>query len=422
MHFGDGKRCSKLFHFLCIFATIGLVSWCYFEYSLDHDFTEIKFRKFHEKTDDIYPSITICDSSPFESPPAKERYASHTKNMLISSLPTQVYVMLLYGDKKTLMDSNLPNNTYEELLLGLHEIDYDEVTTRLGDIVSKFYITIPIHSEDVRRLYYHVSSDDNLILNETDVEKWEDFTYWRKRLFGFKSITPYISSRQPFSKCYTLDVPMIEKVQIREISITLNTSIFAYGLSPSQFYFYLTYPNQFLSTPLGNRIALPVKHAQCYKFEIHLGPIKVLRRRNKKQERCNDDWRDHDRKHLKAVFEKIGCNPKHWNIPSHLPNCSTPQQYTDFRAELYENDEIFMPPCRSIARLTKEKVGTTPSWFVCSESWLKLKVYLDEQSYYEELILLPAYSFQSLIGNAGRDTPISYPQSATKPLNKYNGI
>jgi hypothetical protein len=100
-----------------------------------------------------------------------------------------------------------------------------------------------------------VSSDDNLILNERDVanvEKWDDFTYWRKRLLKFKSIKPYISTRQPLYKCYTLDVPMIEQVKIREISMRLNTSIFWYGLSPSQFHFYLTYPKQFLRIPLGN--------------------------------------------------------------------------------------------------------------------------------------------------------------------------
>jgi hypothetical protein len=147
---------------------------------------------------------------------------------------------------------------------------------------------------------------------------------------------------------------------------------------------------------------LPVLQVQCYTFEIHLGPIKVLRRRDKRNERCNDDWQHHDEKQLRAVFEKVGCNPRHWKIPSDLPNCSTPEQYADFSAELHKNEEVCMPPCRSIAEVSKEKVGTTPNWLSCRKTWLKLKVYLDEQSYYQELILLPAYSLQSLIGNAGR--------------------
>ena len=238
MDSGVGKYCSKLFHCLCMVATIVMVSWCSIEYFLDHDFVEIKFRKFHETPDDVYPSITICDKSPFDSTPAKERYRSYIKKVPMNisgekhihtpSLPINVYQKFLHGDQNTLINSRRlhPNHTEEELLLGLQEIDYDEVTTGLRDIISEFYITLPINSEDVRPLTYQVNSNDNLILNETDVEKWEDFIYWRKRLLKFKSITSYISTRQPYYKCYTLDVPMIEKVQIREISMTLNTSIF----------------------------------------------------------------------------------------------------------------------------------------------------------------------------------------------------
>ena len=60
MDYSIGKASSMLFHALCIFATMGLVFWCIAEYSLDRDFTEIKFRKFQETPDDIYPSLTIC--------------------------------------------------------------------------------------------------------------------------------------------------------------------------------------------------------------------------------------------------------------------------------------------------------------------------------------------------------------------------
>ena len=41
-----------------------LVGWCIREYSLDHDYTETTFASFHETSDDIYPSVTICDMDP----------------------------------------------------------------------------------------------------------------------------------------------------------------------------------------------------------------------------------------------------------------------------------------------------------------------------------------------------------------------
>jgi hypothetical protein len=330
------------------------------------------------------------------------------KGIHTPSLPIQTYKDFIRGEQEIWSNIRLlfPNNTEEEVLLGLQEIDYDEVTTGLRDIISEFYITLPIDSEDLSRLNYDVRSDDQLILNENDIATWDDFTYWKKRLFEFKSITSYISTRQPYYKCYTIDAPMIEKVKIREISMRLNTSIFSYGLSSSQFHFYLTYPKQFLRTPLGNRIALPlqIKNAQCYKLEIHLGPIKVLRRRDKRKEPCNEDLKHHDEKQLNAVFEKTGCKPRHWKIPSALPNFSIPKQYSDFNDKFNNRDENFMAPCRSIEKLAKEKVGTAPGWMSCRKTWLDLKVYLDGESYYEEVIFLPAYTFQSLIGNTGRIT------------------
>jgi hypothetical protein len=128
----------------------------------------------------------------------------------------------------------------------------------------------------------------------------------------------------------------------------------------------------------------------------------VLRRRDKRNERCNDDWQHHDEKQLRAVFEKVGCNPRHWKIPSTLPNCSTTKQYSDFNDEFNKRNENFMAPCRSIEKLAKEKVGTIPNPVTCRKTWLDLKVYLDAETYYEEVILLPAYTFQSLVGNSGR--------------------
>ena len=318
-----GKGSSKLFHVLCIFATVGLVSWCTYEYSLDHDFTEIKFRKFHESTDDIYPSITICDQAPFESTPAKERFKSYMKKSPINynleheivtePLPRKAYMDLLGGLKKPLMDSALltTNNTYEELLIGLQEMDYGEVTTRLSDLISDLEITFPIQSRLFWTMKYYVNSDDHVMFNETDF-KAKNFkvgtglteTYWRKQLLELTTMKSYISTRLPFNKCYTLDVPMKEGSPLREMTINFNTSIFSYGLSTGQFYFYLTYPKQFLRklAQPGNRISLPKQPSQCYTLEIHLGPTKVVRRRNKRREPCNDDWKHHDENQLNAVF------------------------------------------------------------------------------------------------------------------------
>ena len=103
---------------------------------------------------------------------------------------------------------------------------------------------------------------------------------------------------------------------------------------------------------------------------------------------------------MSHVAEKVGCIPKHWKIQSDLPLCSTPQQFSDIALEINDKNG-YMPPCRSIETLLKKTLGNT-NWRMCLiGSFLDVKLFVDEQSYYEELVLLPAYSLQSLVGNSG---------------------
>ena len=67
---------AQAYRTLCLLATIVLVSWCIYEYSMDRDVTEIKLQQYHETSDDIYPSITICSTVVF----LKEKYTKHIKS------------------------------------------------------------------------------------------------------------------------------------------------------------------------------------------------------------------------------------------------------------------------------------------------------------------------------------------------------
>ena len=221
----------------------------------------------------------------------------------------------------------------------------------------------------------------------------------------FKKLNTYVSARRSTFKCFTFDVPMKQGIQIREISMRLNASIFSFGLSPSQFYLTLTYHKQFLHASVGKQIRIPKESsgASCYKFEIHVGSMKVFKRRDKTKNPCNMDWKRHDENHLKYIIDKVGCNPGHWKIESSdLPFCSVPEQYLELKKQLYQKDG-FMPPCRSIEKLTKRTKGTN-MWKSClrRKSFLDLKFYLDEENFYEEVNLVPAYSLQNLVGNAGK--------------------
>ena len=378
---------------------------------MDRDVTEIRLQKYHETPDDITPSITICFMSPFHEEKFTKYFRQHTytdirltQNYTAEEVRAIItnFQAFIDGDETFLKDvaSFTENTTYENLLETLQAIDYDKVTLDLADLVSRFRISIPISLRLVDSLSYYVQ-DNVWVSNEDGKIKSHSLT-------EMKYVTTYVSARQPYYKCITVDLPMKLRMAIREVEIRLNTSIFSYGLSMSQFYFYLTYPKQFLRAPVGNRLQLPERGgSQCYKFEVYVGSMKTFKRRDKTNAPCNTDWRHHDEKQTNDILEKVGCNPEHWKIQSDLPHCSNPKQFSEINKRLHEKD-AFMAPCRSIEKLSKVTKGTDLGPKCLLERYLDLRFYLDEETFYEEVILVPAYTLQNLVGNAGKDGVTSF--------------
>ena len=396
------KFIIRAYHIFCLIVAITLTSWCIYEYSMDRDVTEIRLRKFHETNNDIHPSITICSRSPF----LKEKYRIYIKNHPQLNISNDNQADAMMGYFKSFIDSSTnwlkgtafkdQNESYNQLIETLKGIDYDSSTISLRDLVSKFTLTVPVSSEQLAYIHYDVINDSHIASNNES----NDLQLYA--LQEMKDINSYISARQPYYKCFTIDTPMKLQTDIREISIKLNTSIFSYGLSLSQFYFTLTYPKQFIRTPIGSRITINKnKNPQCYKFQIHLGSMKVFKRRDKSSAPCNSDWLHHDEKQMNYIIRKVGCNPMHWNLIHNMPNCSTAKQYSEINKMFRETKE-FMPPCRSIEKLAKFTTGLDLGIRCLTDSYLDLKFYLDEETFYEEVILVPAYDIQHLVGNAGK--------------------
>ena len=132
--------------------------------------------------------------------------------------------------------------------------------------------------------------------------------------------------------------------------------------------------------------------------------MKALRRRDKTKSRCNPDWKHHDKRLLTHLVHKVGCSPKHWKLESNLPNCSQIEQYKELNERMYKSNE-YMPPCRSIERLSTITKGVWKSIQINCQvqggNYLDLLFYLDGETMYEENILVASFTFKSLIGNAG---------------------
>lgn len=411
----------NLFHIVCVLTTIGFVGWCINEYSMDHDYTETTFASFQATPEDIYPSITICDMDPFVEDKYEEQLrsipnignffeASKTLNDVFGIHQSKAlfsYKLFLNGANESLIAQDdflrVLNITYDKYLYSLQQIDYDESTANLINLLNEFYITFPISADHHKLLNYHVKKG-TLVANKNDLESMKESKHWEEdSIQGLKDIKTYVSFREAYRKCTTIDIPMAMGMDMREVGMQFNSSSFpSKKISPGKFFFYLTYPKQFLRSPFGSGIKLAIDMSVgCYKFELHVGYIRVVRRRDKKKVPCNPDWKHHDEKQMSHVSRTVGCIPKHWKLPSELPHCVVPQEFSEIKKKLNKKNG-YMPPCRSIETLLKTTKGKT-DWRMClKNSFLDLKVFLDEQSHYEEVFLYPSYSLQNLVGNSGK--------------------
>ena len=380
---------TQTYYVLCVFVAISLTSWCIHEYHLDKDISNIVLRKFHDTEDDIHPSITLCRKDPFDY---------YLKSTIVDyDDREQNEILHLYSSFLSGIESeNFPFTS--SLLKDMNKIEYDNISVSLEDIIKEVIISYPVKLDE----YYDskFSTSGNLLMFNKNLSSkpkeinWNDFK-------TFDHIDTYISARNEVYKCFTFDVPLIKGKNIRRIAIRFQER--PDGIDGGLYYFMLTYPNQTLQVSRGNQIEVGkylTSKPTCYKFEIFVGRMEAFKRRNKPNERCNEDWKHHDEKQLNTIINEVGCNPKHWYRQSELPNCSTVEEYKKINQQYFEKDK-FQPPCRSIESISKVTKGTDFGWR-CDKKYLEVIAYLDEERFYKEISLVEAYTFQSLIGNAGK--------------------
>ena len=365
MNLSQKNTLRNLFRTICTLAAILLIAYCIREYALDQDVTHIEYKKFHEDSEQIYPSITICFYEPF---------IPHKLIQIDSNITVSSYQNFLSGYEDTNSDSLLGN------------IDYDNVSINLMDHLYS--------------LKLNLLNNDNLkwyVENNTYLSKSHDSADYD----SVEQPNIYVSSRRANSKCFTVDIPYIPKRRIYYMKMSIDDYIFPYGIRPSRKEFFITmhYPFQLMRSYLLSRINWEpyIRQTNCYELTVRVGSMEVLKRRNKYRDPCNEDITDQDKLALKKIVEAVGCQPKHWKIGSELTYCTVQSQYKELEKKLDDVEEN-LPPCKSI-----EKLITSGNGKECRQSdrSLYLKFYFQEPLY-KEINVLRAYGFQSLVGNAGR--------------------
>ena len=154
-----------IFCILRVSATFCLcIYWCY-EFSLDEDLSVVRYKKFHETTDDVYPTVSLCFRNPFMQKRLEE-----------------------YGTNQSSYSAYLAGEIFST---ELSSINYSYVTTNIMDYIKGY------------KVYFE---------NATLVKETTGLTMEMKRNLVDDGFNGFLSWSNIFHKCFAFQIPKHQDV------------------------------------------------------------------------------------------------------------------------------------------------------------------------------------------------------------------
>ena len=300
---------------LCTIATLVFSIQCLYKYLENEDVSKTTFKKFHQDPENIYPSLTLCMKNPY----LEKTLRYHGEGVDIAS-----YFSYLNG--KVWSDR-------------MQKIDYDNVTVSLHDNVLG--ISMELHNE-TRYMYNHLTG-------------LQEPLGWKPNF--------YINVRREDRKCFSFEIPYVENRPVFNFKIYIHNNFFPKGFRTPYSKFnasnpesggllvYFHYPGQFETsfyTAIGEWNAKD-NQSKPYTMQFNVKDVSVLKRRNKPEEECIENWRHYDRSIREDITKKAGCRPKYWNTTEYLKPCSSKEEIKRYIDKQKVADrQSAKPPCHSI--------------------------------------------------------------------------
>ena len=411
------KNCNRLFHFVCLCVTAGLIGRCLQQYLRDEDDTLLEYRKYNTGKGTIYPSISFCIHHPthlFYTIDVWKQYSDKNNSMMSQE---EAYKMR----KKYI--GFLNGKVGNELL---ERVDYDTVSPNLGRYLIGFRVALKSNEH----IIYRIVNGSFVIWDAYKAIKIGKDVFNRS-MFSSQEIDAianpnlYVSKRGPYQKCFSFDTPFIREKQIKELTLHFDAMLFrGKGIKPDkkQFTIHYHYPHQTLKSfsTLDGWRAKADKVVKNYMRRFYLASLEVIRRRDKHSAPCIAG--DYDSTILGSAMRSSGCKhsviktndsypicntektfmgfEKEWKIKEHPPPCESIQGLYEWHGEGDVKDiKMFCKqnPCGNCGKIhcgKKIKKGEK------ANSNLIIKI-LFTNEFYKEIVYSKKYTFEALIGNTG---------------------
>ena len=302
-----------IFHFICFTVATIYAIQNVGNYFKNEDMVEVSFKTFHEKKEHIYPSLTMCLSSPFK----QEILQKYSSNLTIPSYESYLTGGYGYGQMSYSEGIDFSNVTYENV--SIQEKDF------LLNVQAK------MNGHSYR-------SGKNL--ENVTIHSWG----WLKGVM----------------KCFTFDVPYQENTLIKTLEVEFDNAIFPNGQRPSDGWasrgmlLFFHYPKQFARSYSSNKRFWPVrKSGTGYKVRIFVKGMEVLRKRHKSYEECQEDM-NYDDWLVKHIVKEVKCKPPYWNVADEQQ-----ARICETKEELLKATKMFMDVFGGIKEFIKEPTPCT---------------------------------------------------------------
>ena len=377
---------KRVFALTCIFATLGMVIWQFYQYGLDEDETQVEYQRFSKRDIDVYPSISFCLTNAIN----EERLKRYSENFT-----TRNYAEFLMGEYQ---DPKMLN------------VDYENVIT---------------HWREYILLYGHLRTDpkSTYAVNISYAKKEIDPNS-RDIMTGFSQLT-FVGLN-----CFTIDLLLEKHGSLITFFLALDPKVLGQEGRPSfdffdsplvqnRFIVHLHYPNQMLryfAKGLPTMGYWPASKEKSYAIRFTVRDIEVLERRDKRNARCDSNFLDFDQLITKFVLTQMNCKPPYWNSSLSLPFCSNQPKSFSKKMNLaikylsistftdrYSDYFLRSLPCRGLENIYYDYVDEKfPNNMLSTFPGLNgsLIIYFDfKSSTYKELKHVRSFNEQTLIGN-----------------------
>ena len=297
-----------VFNLICVLAAIILTSYWIYVFTLNEDLVAVDYKKYYGGAKDVFPVLSICIRNSLSDEKLKK---------INPNINTSVYLDFLKGHQ------------FEQNML---QINYPTIVQNITDFVAEDFVryrdgrSVALHPD------YH---DDSSFGEHVAINN-------RKRVFSSNYAFFYFSF---FYNCYDLSVP--QNKSIHEFWFRVNSSIFTSGVRPTihGFMTLLHYPNQLLIASNKNYQWPETRtKADSYGMMFHITGVEVLKRRQKRDRPCNENWEDHDKYIKKHQSAAMGCRLPYIGDVENVPLCTTKKQMK--KKFFYQEDDYGVnPPC-----------------------------------------------------------------------------